>query len=75
MAKNACAITQEDFQAKAAPLTIKVNGQTVVADPKLFSTGSYGWYYSGKLTIEIDGKPYQVQAGLNLTLVGSKPAQ
>jgi hypothetical protein len=44
----------------------------MLADVKEFSTGSLGWYLNGKATLEIDGKPVQVQIGLNLTLVGSK---
>ena len=43
-----------------------------MAEVKEFSTGSLGWYLNGKATLEIDGKPVQVQIGLNLTLVGSK---
>ena len=44
----------------------------MLADVKEFSTGSLGWYLNGKATLEIDGKPVQVQIGLNLGLVGSK---
>lgn len=73
--KTKCAISKDEFKTHAQPLQLKVNGQTLVADPKEFSTGSFGWYFSGKITVEIDGKPVQVQAGLNLTVVGSKPQQ
>jgi len=40
-----------------------------------FSTGSFGWYYNGKTTVMVDGKPLSVQVGLNLTVVGSKEAE
>jgi hypothetical protein len=70
--KRVCPITKDEFLAKAAPVAIKVNGQTVTLDPRTFSTGSFGWYFSGKVSIEIDGKPVAVQCGLNLTVVGSK---
>jgi hypothetical protein len=47
----------------------------MIADPKTFSTGSFGWYMNGKTTITVDGKPLPVQVGLNLTVVGSKDAE
>ena len=32
-------------------------------------------FFNGKTTISVDGKPMQVQVGLNLTVVGSKEAE
>lgn len=75
MAKTSCPLTKAEFKAKAQPLKIEVAGQTMSATPKEFSTGSFGWYLSGKVTIEVDGKPIQVQVGANLAVVGSKEAQ
>ena len=72
MAKTNCPITREDFRAKARPVTVSIGSNTLMAEVKEFSTGSLGWYLNGKATLEIDGKPVQVQIGLNLTLVGSK---
>jgi hypothetical protein len=48
------------------------NGQVVAVmtiNPKIFSTGSRGYYGNGK--IEIDGKRYQTQ--IQLVEIGSKP--
>jgi hypothetical protein len=73
--KTTCPISRADFLAKAEPLKIDLgNGQTLVAEPREFSTGSFGWYYNGKTTVTVDGKPLSVQVGLNLTVVGSKEA-
>lgn len=44
---------------------------TLKADAKTFSTGSVGFYASGKVKNPKNGLPYQV--GTNVILVGSKP--
>jgi hypothetical protein len=54
---------------------VVINGQELIADKREFSTGSFGWYYNGKINIIVDGKPLSVQIGLNLTVVGSKEAE
>ena len=49
------------------------NGKVVgviVANPKVFSTGSKGFYGNGK--IEIDGKRYQ--CNMQMVQIGSKPS-
>jgi hypothetical protein len=52
---------------------------TMTADPRMFSTGSIGYYISEKLmsNVTVDGKTLGVkyQAGLNLTVVGSKDSE
>lgn len=68
-----CQITKGDFLDKAGPLTVVVDGTKVSLEPREFSSGSFGWYYSGKLNIEVDGKPIKAQVGLNFTVVNSKP--
>jgi hypothetical protein len=60
---------------KAEPVKLVINGQELVADRKEFSTGSFGWFYNGKVSVLVDGKPLNVQVGLNLTVVGSKEAE
>jgi hypothetical protein len=42
----------------------------MTAPPKVFKTGSRGYYANGKM--EIDGKRYQVQ--IQMVEIGSKPA-
>jgi hypothetical protein len=70
-----CPLTQSQFLAKAEPLRVAINGQEMLAEVKSFSTGSFGWFLTGKTVVTIDGKPASVQIGLNLTLVGSKEAE
>lgn len=72
MSKTACPVTRAQFNTSAAPLDVTINGQKFIAQVKEFSTGSFGWYLTGKTTATIDGKPCNVQMGLNLTIVGSK---
>ncbi len=55
-------------------MKITIGNTEIIADKREFSTGSFGWYYNGKTTVTVDGKPLSVQVGLNLTVVGSKEA-
>ncbi len=71
--KAACPVSREEFRAQAQPVAVSVAGQSLVAAPKEFSTGSLGWYATGKLVLTVAGKPVTAQVGLNITLVGSKP--
>ena len=57
------------------PDAVTVGNSKLIADKREFSTGSFGWYYNGKTTVTVDGKPLSVQIGLNLTVVGSKEAE
>jgi hypothetical protein len=75
MAKSASPVSRTQFLEKAEPVKITVNGQEIIADKREFSTGSFGWYYNGKINIAVDGKTLSVQVGLNLTVVGSKDAE
>jgi hypothetical protein len=70
--KTICPITREDFLAKAEPLKIDLGGFPMVAEPREFSTGSFGWYVNGKANLTVDGKNLSVQVGMNLIVVGSK---
>jgi hypothetical protein len=74
MAKSASPVSRAQFLEKAEPVKVTINGQEIVADKREFSTGSFGWYYNGKINISVDGKSLSVQVGLNLTVVGSKDA-
>ena len=74
MAKSPCPISKTQFLETAEPVKIMIGNSEIVADKREFSTGSFGWYYNGKTTIMVDGKPLAVQVGLNLTVVGSKEA-
>jgi hypothetical protein len=75
MAKSPCPVSKTQFLEKAEPVKLTINGQEIVADRREFSTGSFGWYYNGKVNITVEGRPLSVQVGLNLTVVGSKEAE
>ena len=53
----------------AAPLSVLLAGQTLSAKPKVFKTGSSGWYLGGK--VDVDG--VRCQLSMSLVIVGSKP--
>ena len=74
MAKSPCPISKTQFLDKAEPVKIVIGTTELIADKREFSTGSFGWYYNGKTTVNVDGKPLSVQVGINLTVVGSKEA-
>jgi hypothetical protein len=74
MAKTTCPIDRVEFKQNAHPVTFEIAGTPVTADPREFSTGSFGWYFTGKVSIEVNGKKLPVQVGCNLTVVGSKDA-
>jgi hypothetical protein len=70
--KTVCPISRADFLAKAQPIKIELAGFPMQADPREFSTGSFGWYVNGKAPVTVDGKSIQCQIGMNITVVGSK---
>ena len=74
MAKTPCPISRQEFKDHAQPVTFEIAGTPVTADWKEFSTGSFGWYFSGKVTVDVNGKKLPVQVGCNMTIVGSKAA-
>lgn len=69
-----CPMSKTDFLAKAEPVKVEIAGFTMMAEPKEFSTGSFGWYLTGKVQVTVGGQPLPVQVGANLTIVGSKEA-
>lgn len=71
--KTECPVTREEFVKNAKPITVVINGETKVASPKEFSTGSFGWYLGEKVAIQVGDTPVKVQIGMNLTVVGSNP--
>jgi len=74
MSKVPAPVSKTQFMEKAESVKIMLNGNEMLAERREFSTGSFGWYLNGKTTITVDGKPLNVQVGLNLTVVGSKEA-
>lgn len=72
-APTACPITKEAFAEKANPIAVVINGETKVATPKEFASGSFGYFFNEKVVVMIDGVPVKLQANVILTVVGSKP--
>lgn len=72
--KSACPITADEFLANAGALECNVGGTPLLAGAKLFSTGSFGFYAGQKIGVKIGGKIVMCQVGLNITVIGSKPA-
>lgn len=56
-------------------LEIKIGDRTVFADPKVFSTGSVGFYLNAKVPVTLeDGTQVTVQLGGNFIVANSKEA-
>lgn len=72
---KACAISRKDFKAKAKPMALKMGETLQAADAREFSTGSFGWGFSGKIVVEIDGVPVKCQVSCSIVVVGSKEAE
>ena len=80
MSASACPITRTTFATHAKPLTAELHspsgqlagGETMLAAPRTFGTGSLGWYSSGKGVVVLDGKPCKVQIATTITVIGSK---
>lgn len=74
MAKTPCPIDRAEFLQHATPITFEIAGTPVVAEPREFSTGSFGWYFTGKVNLTVNDKKLPIQVGCNFTVVGSKDA-
>lgn len=74
MAKIPCPVERSEFKSHAQAVTFEIVGNQVKAEPREFSTGSFGWYYTGKINVVVNGKSVPVQVGCNFTVVGSKDA-
>jgi hypothetical protein len=74
--KTKCPFSRAEMEAlEGTPVTIKVGDREVLATFRGFSTGSFGFFLSDKLELELDGKRVKLQANINLTVVGSKDAE
>jgi hypothetical protein len=72
--KTECNVSRDEFVGQAKGLQVSIDGQTVLAQVKDFSTGSFGWHHGDKLMVKVGDKLVKVQVGLTLTVVGSKEA-
>jgi len=68
-------MTQEEWDAyakDARPIVCRFDDQLMNILPKVFSTGSVGWYANGKAKILVGQTYLPVQVSLTLTIIGSK---
>jgi hypothetical protein len=67
-------VNRDTVKAALKALTLNVAGQELSAEPREFSTGSLGWFLSGKIPYTLaDGTTVKVQVGINAVICGSKP--
>jgi len=72
--KTVCALTREQFRLQAVDLPVQIDGISLDAAAKEFSTGSLGWNLSEKRDLKVGDTTVRVQIGLNVTIIGSKEA-
>ena len=73
--KKKCNITKEEFFASAIPIPVKVADTVEAISPKQFSTGSFGYHKSFRVTIMVGGKPVDFICNCGITAIGSKPGE
>lgn len=72
--KTECPISRKHFEehGPAASGAIRQKLGELPIDAKTFSTGSFGFGSSDKMTVMIGGIPVKCQVSLNITVIGSK---
>lgn len=60
------------YRTNAKPIVARFDDQMMTMLPKVYSTGSVGWYANGKARILVDDVYYPVQVSLTMTIIGSK---
>lgn len=72
-AAKAAVDRRQQFLDVAEGLNLAVAGQTILAMPNQFSTGSVGWQINQKLTVRLpDGTLHQVQFSGSMVVSKSK---
>jgi hypothetical protein len=76
-ARNSNDTPTDSRDPREKPLEIAIGPHRKFALPKVFSTGSDGFYMSDKIEIpgivKPNGNPERYQVSLNITRIGSKP--
>jgi hypothetical protein len=72
--KTVCGVTRGEFEKNAEPVTVifGTDDNDLELEVKQFKSGSFGWYYGGKVRLRVGGKTVVCQVGINCTVVGSK---
>mmetsp|Transcript_5503 Transcript_5503/g.7675 ORF Transcript_5503/g.7675 Transcript_5503/m.7675 type:complete len:191 (+) Transcript_5503:3-575(+) len=61
-----------EFFRDAENIEINLHGNKMIGRPRSFASENLGWYLGGKIQIPIGGKLVWCQAGINITIPGSK---
>ena len=72
--KAECPLSRVEH-AKSKNIVIAIDGKEFVAQPREFSTGSFGYGLSDKVTILHGDVPVRYQVSVNITAIGSKDAK
>lgn len=70
--KTECKIKRTHFLKEGGTKKFVIDGQEILAEAREFSSGSFGYFTNGKVTIEVDGIPVKCQLSISLVVVGSK---
>jgi hypothetical protein len=65
-------MTASQFEKKAENLIVDIGGNILEGEARSFTSGNKGWYLGGKIQVKVGNKLVWAQAGLNVTLCGSK---
>jgi hypothetical protein len=68
-------LTVDEFNEAAEPLKVMIGDQTLLAEPKNFKTGSFGFFITAKVSVLVGDTLVPCQVGCNIIVVGSKPAE
>ena len=69
-----CPISLEAFLNHANNVLLVIDDKPIELKPKEFSTGSFGWNGSSRLTIPVGDIPLTLQLSTNATVLKSKDA-
>jgi len=70
--RQADLMSRSEFLNGAESLEIDLWGNKLKGLPRSFTSGNLGWYLCGKIEVPINGRTVWAQAGLNVTIPGSK---
>lgn len=66
-------INRNDWERQAPALRLEVGGVPMDGTPMVFSTGTLGWNFNGKVSKDVDGTIVRCQVSLNPAVPHSKP--
>lgn len=66
--------SKQTFREHSEPVKVTIADNVFRALPKQFSTGSFGWYHSGKMLVDFSGELLTCQVSMSVVVVGSKDA-